>query len=113
MAEIEGFCNAPFEKLTDVLSGTLDNGGDLGASVAITVEGELVADFWGGWADAARTTPWQRDTIVNVWSTTKTMTSLAALMLVDRGQLDVACAGQPVLARVRRRTARRACSFAT
>ena len=89
MAEIEGSCNAPFEKLVDVLSGTLDNGGDLGASVAITVEGEMVADFWGGWADAARTAPWQRDTIVNCWSTTKTMTSLAALTLVDRGQLDV------------------------
>ena len=89
VAEIEGFCNAPFEKLVDVLSGTLDSGGDLGASVAVTVEGEIVADFWGGWADAARTTPWKRDTIVNVWSTTKTMTSLAALVLVDRGQLDV------------------------
>ena len=89
MAEIEGFCNAPFEKLVDALSGTLDNGGDLGASVAITVEGEMVADFWGGWADAARTAPWQRDTLVNCWSTTKTMTSLAALTLVDRGQLDV------------------------
>jgi CubicO group peptidase (beta-lactamase class C family) len=89
VADIEGFCNAPFEKLTDVLSATLDNGGDLGASVAVTVEGELVADFWGGWADAARTAPWQRDTIVNVWSTTKTMTSLAALVLVDRGELDV------------------------
>ena len=89
MAEIEGFCNAPFEKLVDVLSGTLDSGGDLGASVAVTVEGETVADFWGGWADADRTAPWQRDTIVNVWSTTKTMTSLAALVLVDRGQLDV------------------------
>jgi CubicO group peptidase (beta-lactamase class C family) len=89
VAAINGFCNAPFEKLIDVLSGTLDSGGDLGASVAVTVEGELVADFWGGWADADRTAPWERDTIVNVWSTTKTMTSLAALVLVDRGQLDV------------------------
>lgn len=89
VAEIEGFCNAPFEKLVDALSGTLDSGGDLGASVAITVDGEMVADFWGGWADAARTAPWQRDTLVNCWSTTKTMTSLAALTLVDRGQLDV------------------------
>ncbi len=89
MAEIEGFCNSPFEKLMEVLAGTLDNGGDLGASVAITIEGEFVADFWGGWANAERTTPWQRDTIVNVWSTTKTMTSLVALMLVERGQLDV------------------------
>ena len=89
MAEIQGFSNTPFEKLVDVLSGTLDDGGDLGASVAITVEGELVADFWGGWSDASRTKPWERDTLVNVWSTTKTMTSLAALVLVDRGELDV------------------------
>ncbi len=89
MAVIDGFCNPPFEKLVEVVSRTLDNGGDLGASVAVTIEGELVADFWGGWVDAERTTPWQRDTIVNVWSTTKTMTSLAALVLVERGQLDV------------------------
>jgi len=89
VAEIQGFSNTPFEKLVDVLSGTLDDGGDLGASVAITVEGELVADFWGGWSDASRTKPWERDTLVNVWSTTKTMTSLAALVLVDRGELDV------------------------
>lgn len=89
MAEIQGFCNAPFGRLVEVLSGTLDNGGDLGASVAVTVGGEFVADFWGGWVDAERTVPWERDTIVNVWSTTKTMTSLAALVLADRGELDV------------------------
>lgn len=89
MAEIHGFSNDPFEKMVDVLSGTLDGGDDLGASVAITVDGELVADFWGGWADVERTKPWERDTLVNVWSTTKTMTSLSALVLVDRGDLDL------------------------
>jgi CubicO group peptidase (beta-lactamase class C family) len=89
MAEIEGFCNPPFKPLVDVLSAAIDRGDDLGASVAATIEGELVADFWGGWADAERSTPWGRDTIVNVWSTTKTMTALAALVLVDRGELDV------------------------
>jgi CubicO group peptidase (beta-lactamase class C family) len=88
MAEIEGFANGPYERLVDVLSSTLDDGSDLGASVAVTVDGEFVADFWGGFADADRTTPWQRDTIVNTWSTTKTMTGLVALMLVDRGLVD-------------------------
>jgi CubicO group peptidase (beta-lactamase class C family) len=44
-----------------------------------------VVDLWGGWSDEARTTPWTRDTIVNVWSTTKTVAALAALMLIDRG----------------------------
>jgi len=89
VAEISGYCNEPFGKLVDVLSSTLDSGGDLGASVALTVDGEMVADFWGGFVDQERTTPWQEHTLVNVWSTTKTMTSLSALVLADRGELDL------------------------
>ena len=65
VAEISGFCNEPFGKLVDVLSSTIDDGGDLGASVALTVDGELVADFWGGFADQARTKPWS----ATPWST--------------------------------------------
>ncbi|MCW2557553.1 MAG: EstA family serine hydrolase, partial [Mycobacterium sp.] len=52
-----------------------------------TIQGHCDAR-WGGHADAARTRPWTSDTIVNVWSSTKTVTSLAALMLIDRGLLD-------------------------
>lgn len=63
--------------------------GDAGGSVAVTVDGEPVVDVWGGHADAARTAPWQRDTITCVWSVTKTMTALAVLVLVDRGDLDL------------------------
>ena len=47
-----------------------------------------MVDLWGGFADEARTRPWERDTIVNVYSTTKTMTALCALLLADRGDLD-------------------------
>lgn len=89
MAEISGSCPEQFEKVADALARSIDDGQDLGASVAITVDGEMVADFWGGFVDEARTTPWQRDTIVNVWSTTKTMAALCALVLADRGQLDL------------------------
>ena len=88
MAEVHGSADGPYEQLADVLASCLDDGLDLGASVAVTVDGETVADLWGGWADEARTKPWQRDTIVNVWSTTKTMTGLVALVLVERGLLD-------------------------
>ena len=56
--------------------------------VAVFLHGEPVVDIWGGWADAEKTRPWERDTITNVWSTTKTMTFLVALMLHDRDQLD-------------------------
>ena len=43
----------------------------------------------GGHLDEARSRPWERDTIVNVWSVTKTMTALCALLLADRGELDL------------------------
>lgn len=89
MAHIDGTCDNRFEVLKDMLSGTIDDGSDLGASVAVTIDGELVADLWGGWLDEEHTQPWQRDTITNVWSSTKTMTSLCALVLVERGLLDV------------------------
>lgn len=63
---------------------------EVGACVCVTVDGETVVDLWGGFADEERTRPWQRDTIVNVYSLTKTMTSLTALLLADRGELDFA-----------------------
>jgi CubicO group peptidase (beta-lactamase class C family) len=56
--------------------------------VAVTVEGRTVVDLWGGWADAARSRPWERDTIVLVASTTKGLTGLCGNMLIDRGLLD-------------------------
>ena len=88
MAEIHGTADPSYEQLSELLSATLDAGTDVGASVCVTVDGETVVDIWGGWVDEAKTEPWGRDTITNVWSTTKTMTFLSALLLVERGQLD-------------------------
>ena len=88
MAEIHGFVDPSYDKLRELLGATLDSGHDVGASVSVTVEGETVVDIWGGWTDEDRTEPWERDTITNVWSITKTMTFLSALLLVERGQLD-------------------------
>ena len=88
MADIQGTWDKKFEGVAATLSKSLDGGGDVGASVAVMVGGDPVVDIWGGFIDEAKTTPWERDTIVNVWSTTKTMTFLCALMLADRGQLD-------------------------
>ncbi|MFJ8996216.1 serine hydrolase domain-containing protein [Streptomyces sp. NPDC102279] len=75
--------------MRDELQRRLDSGAECGASIAVIERGELVVDLWGGHADAARTRPWERDTLTPVWSTTKTMTALVALMLVDRGELDL------------------------
>lgn len=86
---LHGQLDARFEPLRDVLEDSLASGADCGLSLVVDVDGQTVADVWGGFADAARTRPWERDTIVNVWSTTKTVTSLAVLMLADRGLVDV------------------------
>ncbi|MGW4522842.1 serine hydrolase domain-containing protein [Amycolatopsis sp. NPDC004378] len=88
MANLSGTCDDRFGKVADVLAASLD-AVDVGASVAVFQDGEPVVDLWGGHRDAARTVPWDRDTITNVWSTTKTMTALCALVLADRGDLDL------------------------
>jgi CubicO group peptidase (beta-lactamase class C family) len=88
MAELSGSTDSRFQPLVDVIEQQLDNGYDLGSSLAVAVDGQLVCDVWGGHADEAGSAPWQSDTITNVWSTTKTMTALSALLLIDRGELD-------------------------
>jgi CubicO group peptidase (beta-lactamase class C family) len=88
MAEVEGTCEPRFDGVRRTLAAQIDSGADVGASVAVFHHGEPVVDIWGGWADAEKTQPWERDTITNVWSTTKTMTFLVTLMLHDRGELD-------------------------
>jgi CubicO group peptidase (beta-lactamase class C family) len=89
MADIQGTCQDRFAAVRDALAASLDDQ-DVGASAAVYVDGEPVVDIWGGFVDAARTTAWQRDTITCAWSTTKTMTALCALILADRGELDLA-----------------------
>ena len=86
--DIHGFCDERFAAVRDAFEHNFTAHGDVGASFAATVEGEFVVDLWAGHADLARTRPWERDTIVNVYSTTKTMSFLCALLLADRGQLD-------------------------
>ena len=88
MTAVQGTCDDRFKELRDVFVSQLESGEDLGASLALTIDGAPLVDLWGGWCDPEQTTPWQQDTIVNVWSTTKTMTSLCALVLVERGLLD-------------------------
>ena len=88
MAEIHGRCDDRFGAVREALERNLQDE-ELGARVAVDLDGEIVVDIWGGHTDVEQTKPWTEDTIVNVWSTTKTITSLAALMLVDRGELDV------------------------
>jgi len=89
MADLLGKCDDRFDSVLAALARNLDSGEELGASLVLDIDGDIVVDLWGGFCDEGRTVSWSEHTITNVWSSTKTVTSLAALMLVDRGQLDV------------------------
>jgi CubicO group peptidase (beta-lactamase class C family) len=84
----QGTAQPRFAAVADLLDANVASGADVGASFCATVEGETVVDLWAGHANAEKTRPWERDTIINVYSTTKTMTALTALLVADRGELD-------------------------
>ena len=86
---VHGTCDEKFASVRDAFANNFELGREIGASVCMTVEGETVVDLWAGYLDEAKTQEWQKDTIVNVWSTTKTMMAMVALMLADRGDLDL------------------------
>lgn len=89
LAVASGTCDPRFRAVQTALERNLRRIADIGASAAVYIDGEPVVDIWGGYFDEARTRSWERDTIVNNFSTTKTMTALTALVLADRGELDL------------------------
>ncbi|PHR15295.1 MAG: serine hydrolase [Sphingopyxis sp.] len=86
---IHGQCDPRFEAVKTAFERNFTEHGDLGASVAITLDGEFVVDLWGGHLDEDRSQQWQEDTLVNVWSSTKTMAAMSLLLLADRGAVDL------------------------
>ncbi|MET7480618.1 serine hydrolase domain-containing protein [Streptomyces sp. NPDC005648] len=85
---VQGHCDERFLAVREAFEENFRERGELGAAVAVSVGGEVVVDLWGGWADAGRGRAWERDTLVNVWSTSKGPTALCAHILADRGLLD-------------------------
>lgn len=88
-----GHCAPAFDAVRAAFAHNLVHGGELGASLAVEVDGECVVDLWGGWADAEGGTPWQRDTLSVVFSNTKPATALCIHLLAEAGELDL---DQPV-----------------
>ena len=88
-AEIHGFCEPQFEKMKNAFQYNFKNGLEEGASCAVTINGKYVVDIWAGHKDSAKTKPWEKDTIVPVFSSTKVMSNLCVHILVDRGLIDL------------------------
>jgi CubicO group peptidase (beta-lactamase class C family) len=86
---VEGQVAPGFERVVEAFERGFTDHGEVGASLSAVVDGRTVVDVWAGWTDRARTTPWQRDTIVNLYSSTKGFVAAAAAILADRGLLDV------------------------
>ncbi|MFV0307216.1 MAG: serine hydrolase domain-containing protein [Desertimonas sp.] len=89
MVDISGRCRPGFGAVRDALAENFAIDGDVGASLAVTIDGDLVVDLWGGTQDVAGTVAWDEDTIINVFSTTKTMSCLALLTCASRGLVDL------------------------
>ena len=89
MADTYGSCDPAFNRIRDLLQERLVTGEEVGASICVNIDGKNIVDIWGGHADAAKSRPWEKDTLTVVWSCSKVVTALAALTLVDRGLLDV------------------------
>lgn len=86
---VNGSVAEGFESVRDAFRDVLEAQDGTGAAAAIWHDGRWVADLWGGWADAARTRAWARDSIVMPYSVTKAFAAMGALVLVDRGRLDL------------------------
>jgi CubicO group peptidase (beta-lactamase class C family) len=87
-ALVGGECAKRFGRVREAFEASFASG-EVGAAVAVSLRGELVVDLFGGHRDAAKTQPWQRDTVANVYSTTKGITAICANRLVEAGKLDL------------------------
>jgi len=85
---IHGFCDPKFQRIADIFQDNFDRGLEVGASLAVMKDGEIIVDLWGGLKDEGRKTPWEEDTLVLVFSSTKFPATLCALRLIDQGSLD-------------------------
>src|SRR5262250_2158428 len=86
---VHGTCAAAFDAVRREFERNFTERGEVGAAVAISVDGQTVVDLWGGTADAESGRQWAEDTTVVVWSCTKGATALCAHILADRGELDL------------------------
>ena len=85
---LQGSYDAKFKPVVDAFVENFEKHDEVGANVAITLEGKTVVDLWGG-RKARGGEPWEKDTVSIIFSCTKGATSLCAHMLADRGQLDL------------------------
>ena len=86
---IDGHCDAAFSAVGDAFAGNFAERGEVGAAVTVIVDGHVVVELTGGWADADGVRPWQASTLVNFYSVGKAFIALLVLQLVDAGLIGL------------------------
>ena len=86
---VQGSVDPGFEPVAEAFADVVAGQAGPGASLAVWHAGSWVVDLWGGAADAGGARPWRSDTIAMVYSVTKPFAAVCALVLADRGQLDL------------------------
>lgn len=87
-APVDGECARRFAPVRAAFARSFEDQGEVGAAFCLRVGGEVVVDVWGGWQDAARSRPWQRDTLVNVYSVGKGILAGLLMCVVEEGHLS-------------------------
>ena len=88
-APIYGTTDPAFKAVRDAFAANFAAGLELGASLSVSIEGHNVVDLWGGWVAEERAWPWGPDTVACTFSCTKGIVAVLALLLVERGLLDL------------------------
>src|ERR1035441_1603523 len=86
---IGGRCDGRFEAVRAAFAANFAEQGEVGAAVSVIVDGKLVVDLVGGWADPASRRPWEPTTLVDFYSVGKAVIGLLALQLVDAGLIGL------------------------
>ncbi|OAO00344.1 esterase [Sphingomonadales bacterium EhC05] len=85
--KISGSCSEGFELVADEFRRNFSERGDIGAACSIVIDGQVLVDIWGGYKNQKQEEEWARDTVANIWSTSKGVTAACIAILVDRGLL--------------------------
>src|SRR5690242_9262414 len=88
-ARVNGSCTSGFDRVRDAFEANFHNRNEIGAAVAIWVDGELAVNLWGGSADAEGRKPWRNDTLASIFSGSKALTSSCIHLLADRGEVNL------------------------
>jgi CubicO group peptidase (beta-lactamase class C family) len=86
---LEGTCDHRFNSVRQEFARNFAERGEVGAGVCVLIDGRVVVDLVGGWADESRRRPWKPDTLVDFYSVGKALVALLVLQLVDAGLIGL------------------------